>query len=252
MLMDAGAVGFSFAMINAIRDPRLLIFKTLGPVVVMLGLAVMFGVLGRAVGAVRQERARAVRRQHAHRIFGAPGGVRTAAARFGQGAVEAGARGEESTAALLELLLCIPGASVFHGLRFPGHEEADVDHAALCGNIVFLIDSKLYRWGSYEWRSYGNKDLIVRSDGYGRGKPNWMHVAADAYRSLLGPEVELIPMVLIHGRNTTVGAPSLSSRGVHMLTASQAMERIGNTLSQGALLGGDNRMAREVLAGMLK
>jgi hypothetical protein len=119
-------------------------------------------------------------------------------------------------------------------------------------NVVFLIDSKLYRWGSYEWRSYGQKDLIVRSDGYGRGKANWMHVAAEGYRSLLGPAVELIPIVLIHGRKTSVGAASVSSHGVYMLTASRAMERIGDTLSGAPLLGGDNIEGRKVLMGMLK
>ncbi|WAH97537.1 hypothetical protein [Arthrobacter sp. MMS18-M83] len=42
---------------------------------------------------------------------------------------------------MLELLLRIPGTAVYHGLRFPGHQDADVDHAVALGNVVYLLDS---------------------------------------------------------------------------------------------------------------
>lgn len=186
------------------------------------------------------------------RVFGVPGGVRSAAARFGAGNVEAGAQGEESTAALLELLLGIPGTAVFHGLQFPGNTDADVDHAVSHGNTVFLLDSKLYRWGTYEWRSSGERDLIVRTDGYGASRSNRMHVAADGYRYLLGPQVEVIPLVMIHGRNTAIGSFSMSQHGVHMATADQAMERIGNTFAFAMEFWQDNPTVRAALASKLK
>ncbi|WP_136612220.1 nuclease-related domain-containing protein [Sinomonas albida] len=205
-----------------------------GSFVVPIGLAVLIRILNGAGTNTAAARSRAVRQQRAPRIFGTPGQIREAAARFGQGPAEAGARGEESTAALLELLLCIPGTMVFHGLQFPGNVDADVDHAVVLGNVVFLIDSKLYRWGSYEWRSAGFRDLIVRSDGYGRGTANWMHTAAERYQAMLGDHVAVIPLVMIHGRNTSVGPERASAHGVHMLTARDAMESLGNTLAHGA------------------
>jgi hypothetical protein len=176
-----------------------------------------------------------------------------AAEKFGRERVEAGVRGENRTAMLLELLLTIPGTTVYPGLKFPGNDDADVDHAVAFRNIVYLLDSKLYRWGDYEWKTVGERDLIVRSDGYGRGKPNWMHVAARGYQSLLGPQVEVIPMVLIHGRKAAVGQRSISSGGVHMLTARDAMERIGNTISVAFETGkAVNPAVQEALVSKLK
>lgn len=69
---------------------------------------------------------------------------------------------------------------------------------------MYLLDSKLYRWGQYEWIASGDKELIIRSDGDGRHKANWMHAAAVGYRSLLGPEVEVILIVMIHERSTSL------------------------------------------------
>jgi len=86
----------------------------------------------------------------------------------------------------------------------------------------------------------------------GEGQPNWMHVAAHGYQRLLGPQVEVVPMVLIHGRKVSVGRRSLSSRGVHMLTAGAAMERIGNTIDAALDIGKDNPSVRETLARKVK
>lgn len=223
---------------------------TLG--VLLVGVALIFAIFVAWSGAVREAREDARREANRGRIFGTPGGVLAAAGKFGRGRVEAGARGEGSTALLLELLLRIPGTSVFHGLQFPGRQDADVDHAVAFGNVVYLLDSKLYRWGQYEWRPAGEKDLIVRSDGYGRGKANWMHAAAFGYRSLLGPEVEVIPMVMIHGRSTSVGSCSISAHGVHMLTARDAMERIGDTMAGSLNQWQDNPAVRAALLSKLK
>lgn len=66
-------------------------------------------------------------------MFGTPGMVLGAVEKYGRGRVEAGARGEISTSLLLELLLRIPGVAVYHGLQFPGNDDADVDHALSSG-----------------------------------------------------------------------------------------------------------------------
>lgn len=223
---------------------------TLG--VLIFGTTLIIAILVAWVSAAREARENAVTHDYSGRIFGAPGSVLAAAGRFGQGRVEAGARGEGSTALLLELLLRIPGTTVYHGLRFPGHDRSDVDHAVAFGNIVYLLDSKLYRWGQYEWQAAGTKDLIVRSDGYGRGKANWMHVAAEGYRALLGPQVEVIPIVMVHGRSTCVGPRSISSHGVHMLTAQNAMERIGDAITASFGFWQDNPAVRDALLNKVK
>lgn len=220
--------------------------------VLMAGVTFSVVIVTKWVKGVRHAKADALRESLAGRVLGSPGTVLAAAEKYGRGRVEAGVRGEISTALLLALLLRIPGVTVYHGLQFPGNDAADVDHAVVFRNIVYLLDSKLYRWGQYEWRTDGEKDLIVRSDGYGRGRPNWMHVAARGYETLLGPQIEVVPMVLIHGRNVTVGPRSISSRGVHMVTASAAMERMGNTIHGVLEIGEDNPDVREALASKLK
>lgn len=118
---------------------------TLG--VLLAGVALTFAIFVAWSGAVREAREDATRESNRGRIFGTPGGVLAAAEKFGRGRVEAGARGKGSTALLLELLLRIPGTSVFHGLQFPGRQDSDVDHAVAFGNVVYLLDSKLYRSG---------------------------------------------------------------------------------------------------------
>ncbi|MET3774292.1 NERD domain-containing protein [Arthrobacter nitrophenolicus] len=220
--------------------------------VLVTGTVLIVVILTRLIKSVRHAGAEALREELSGRVFGSPGMVLAAVEKYGQGRAEAGARGEISTALLLELLLRIPGVTVYHGLQFPGNDDADVDHAVAFRNIVYLLDSKLYRWGQYEWSTTGEKDLIVRSDGYGRGTANWMHVAAHGYQRLLGPHVEIVPMVLIHGRKVSVGHRSVSSRGVHMLTAGEAMERIGNTIHGALEIGQDNPSVREALARKLK
>lgn len=223
---------------------------TLG--VLVVGVVLFFAIFVAWARAVREARVEVMRDANSGRIFGAPGSVLGAAGKFGQGRVEAGARGEGSTALLLELLLRIPGTTVYHGLQFPGSDDADVDHAVAFGNVVYLLDSKLYRWGQYEWNASTEKDVLVRSDGYGRGKVNWMHVAAAGYRTLLGPEVEVIPMVMIHGRRTSVGSRSISAHGVHMLTARDAMQRMGDTMAGSLGLWQDNTDVRAALSNKLK
>lgn len=194
------------------------------------GFVVFIRILSSAAAKRTRNRSDAAAAARVGRVFGTPGGIRAAAHRFGSAQTEAGAVGEEATAVLLDLLLSIPGTSVFHGLQFPYDDNADVDHAVYRGNVVFLIDSKLHRSGTYQWSARRDRDEIVRTDSYGSGRTNAMHAAAEGYRQLLGKAIEVIPLVLMHGRGVSVRPANISAHGVHMATASNAMERIGNTL----------------------
>jgi hypothetical protein len=187
------------------------------------------------------------------RIFGQPGTVASAVDKFGQHAVDAGVKGEQNTAELLKLLMKIPGTTVYHGLRFPNSANADVDHAVAHGNTVFLIDSKMFRWGDYEWQcgSEGT-DEIVRTDGYGRPYKNNMHAAAEGYKEILGPGVNVMPLILMHGNKVGVGKNRTSCEGVMMLTANDAMMCIGDTLSESMPQWRDNQEVRGRLIKSLK
>lgn len=187
------------------------------------------------------------------RVYGNPGGVASAAPKFGKEAVEAGVEGENRTASLLWLLLKIPGVTVFHGLKFPNSKKADVDHAVLHGSNLYLIDSKQYRWGEYEWSihpKYGEQ--ISRTDGYGRPKDNHMGAAAEGYRRMLGPYVNVITVIIVHGKNIRIGANRWSPSGVGLFTPEEAMLFMGSTISHDVSTWRDNMGARAVLLRNMK
>lgn len=186
------------------------------------------------------------------RIFGCPGGIASAARKYGDKAVEAGAKGEQDTAILLSLLLKIPGTTIYHGLRFPDSSDADVDHAVAHGNTVYLIDSKKWRWGEYEWKSGIHGEEIVRTDGYGRGRKNHMDAAAEGYQKMLGPGVRVIPVLMMHGRKVSVGTNYVSNKGVLMLTANDVMRHMGDYMCDRMPQWQDNQNVRDTLIKNLK
>jgi hypothetical protein len=183
----------------------------------------------RALAARRRNVAAAARAARADRIFGIP---YVASSRFVRpGSPVPALRPARATAVLLDLLLALPGPAVFHRIGLP-HADGSADHAVACGNAVFLLDSVHLSGGTWQWAP-GARDALVRSDRAGRPVPLPLHQAADELRLILGPEVEVVPIVVVHGARTTAGRTSLSQHGVHLLTASAALERIGNTCAYG-------------------
>jgi hypothetical protein len=84
----------------------------------------------------------------------------------------------------------------------------------------------------WEWAA-GTRDAAIPTFRAGKPRPQSLHEAADELRCLLGPDIEVIPIVLVHGARAARGRTSLSPNGVHLLTASAALERIGNTCAYG-------------------
>ena len=79
----------------------------------------------------------------------------------GAGAV--GIAGEKRTAELLETWLDeVSRVAIFHSLRFPGSSRADIDHIALIGHRLFVIDSKAWRGGAYRQTT---ADSVVTEGG---------------------------------------------------------------------------------------
>jgi len=160
-------------------------------------------------------------------IFGEPGRISKAVGRYGAARVAAGAQGEASTARLLQLLLVIPGTTVFHGLRFPGSRHADVDHAVVHGNLVILIDSKQFRDGIYSWAP-GTSAIANRHDA--RMYENHMASARDGYFHLLEGRARVCSVVMLHGGSVLVeGHPE--SNGVVLASAHDAMDHVGSMVA---------------------
>lgn len=157
--------------------------------------------------------------------FGTPGGIGAEASTFGAAEVAAGVRGEAATAKLLELLMEIPGVNVFHGLRFPGSTSADVDHAVVHGDIVYLIDSKQYRPGVYSWGS--GREIVNGSAG--SGFANHMAAAREGYWHILEGKARVHALVIVHGRGATIGPRAVQDE-VRLTSAQWALAFIGDSL----------------------
>jgi hypothetical protein len=127
-------------------------------------------------------------------------------------------------ARLLESLLSIPGTEIFHSLRLSGATPASADHAVVRGNTVFLLEAQRRP-----------------------GRPGSLHSTAEEFRALLGPDVEVIPLMLVHPRSALPTA-AITADGVHVASVGQSLERIGDTF---AYSFGDWRTRPDVRASLV-
>lgn len=139
---------------------------------------------------------------------GTAGSVGSASEKFGDSAA-IGARGERQTAELLDLLKDkVPGLHIFHGVRFPGSKNADIDHVLVYGDRVMLVDSKLFGAGQYGMSRHHDTtasytDWWIFKDGR-PWKPSAMPNAASAMRAALGSGVKVRSVLVIHGKDARV------------------------------------------------
>ncbi|WP_235436708.1 nuclease-related domain-containing protein [Pseudarthrobacter siccitolerans] len=131
--------------------------------------------------------------------------------RFGERA-EIGAEGERRTARLItgSVLPAIPSARLINGLRWPGSEHADLDHAVIAGNRIALIDSKLWADGTYWW---DNKQLFrngreLKAFGLGAG--------VEAIRAAY-PGYVVDGWVVLHSPSGSLTLPSIERAGMFPL-----------------------------------
>lgn len=163
------------------------------------------------------------------KVLGKPGeGLVEALDKFGRANVDLGILGEQLTGDVLEELLVIPGVRVIHGLKFPGSEKADVDHAVVYGRKIAFIDSKMWKPGKYSWNNRGE---IVKDTGY-RDLETITHfpTAVHKYANLL-PEAEVGGFMLIHpnqhGSIEVDNTFSSAANHVALGDAQQALDSIG-------------------------
>jgi hypothetical protein len=182
-----------------------------------------------------------------HNVFGTPGQRLQQAAATGalpRQQAAAGIAGEQASARLLETILAIPGCKLLHGLAWPGHPNADVDHALVCGRTVALIDSKLWKPGIYAVSPRG----AVACDGHPVGDKH-VHVGAAvrAWRRVLPAGTRVQAFVVAHaGGGGRIGFTSREGAGVRLCTAADAAEAIGDYLAPEAA-----RVERRVLYRLL-
>ncbi|GAA1769240.1 nuclease-related domain-containing protein [Nostocoides vanveenii] len=133
--------------------------------------------------------------------WGKPGAAIGAEGKFGDDG-KTGAAGERQGADALDRLSQRPEVTIFHGLRFPGSERADIDHAVVSGNRVALVDSKAWKGGHYAL----SRDGAITRNGkhFAGGESNMPYAAArlqDRLLEELPVDVEVRSWVLM----TSVG-----------------------------------------------
>lgn len=151
---------------------------------------------------------------------------------------------------LLNKLTKIPGAAVAHRLKSPGPKKVEVDHAVIHGSNVYLIDSILSHSGGCGW--YADKKGRVIAF---KGHDGWNHTAianaTDEYRVLLGPSVNVVPVIIISGKAVITGERA-SPRGVRMFTPEEMIKTIGDTIAGSLGDWTDNPEVRRAVIGTAK
>lgn len=173
------------------------------------------------------------------KVWGTAGDLSGATDKFGARNVALGQAGELFTAELMEQLLRIPGTRIFHGLQFPGSNNADVDHAIVNGNKIVFVDSKLWKAGDYSWNPDGT---IVRRNGSSSTEiQSNFHTAIMGYYQRL-PHLQMRSNILIHpasGKPMTIdNGKKLTGKKTKapvtlMVTAQQFLEDTGAWFSEG-------------------
>lgn len=170
------------------------------------------------------------------KVLGRPGeGLVEALDKFGRQNVDLGVLGEQMTGDVLEGLLTIPGVRIIHGLRFPGSDKADVDHAVVYGDKVALVDSKMWKPGKYSWNNRGE---VVKNTGY-RDLETITHfpTAVEKYAQLL-PNAQVAGFILIHpnekGSISVDNTYSNAASHVALGTAQLALDSIGSWFVHGS------------------
>jgi hypothetical protein len=173
------------------------------------------------------------------KTWGTAGNLDDAIEKFGAQAVALGLAGEKFTAEFMEKLLKIPGTRIFHGLEFPGSDNADVDHAIINGDKIVFVDSKMWKAGHYRWEWDG----VIEQNANGeinRINTNFHHAVVGHAKRL--PEAQIRSHILIYsasGRPVTVDnsnmpRPNYRSEPVtEMIAAQEFYEEVGNWFSEG-------------------
>lgn len=169
------------------------------------------------------------------RVFGVAGvGIGNSGV-FGAEATSAGVAGEQKTGLILERLSkAYPGGYTWHTLSWPGSANADMDHAfairaksAITGtlqDIVFVIDSKMWKSGDYTW---DGANAYLNGTKYHEVKfPD----AVNKVRAML-PNAQVFGVVAVHNAKSVT---TTNRTGTDMIPANELYQYIDSKLVRGS------------------
>ena len=115
-----------------------------------------------------------------------------------EGPLLKGLVGEQKSAALFQTEIAKyqvrHAIQVVHGLRFPGTDNADIDHALVCGDRILLVDSKYWAPDRYRW--YGESILAGPDDDPRLVRSNFL-TASRRFAKIVTPAY-VAPIILVH------------------------------------------------------
>lgn len=169
------------------------------------------------------------------RIYGDPGKIGNEVIKCGEKNAQAGNNGELKTARMLDDLVRIPGTRVFHGVKLPGSESADIDHIAVNGDKIVLIDSKMWSGIEHHLDNKGEVTTTTQSGSfYSRGVmklPNAVSAMIELYSGYT-----VTGMIAIHAPDGSIPAISKDDKtpqsDILIADAELAVESIAAWFSQ--------------------
>lgn len=138
---------------------------------------------------------------------------------------ELGFGGEILTSQLMDPMAEIPGVRIVHGINLPGHGDADIDHAILCGDLLVAVDSKHWPGGNYYWLS---EQVMCSTQKGNERRGNPMSWGLPTLQQNF-PNKRLFPVVVIHSHDGGVVATNNRNRGINpvLMTPVQFVEEVG-------------------------
>lgn len=137
-------------------------------------------------------------------VYGEAGNLSSARGKFSDENINKGEDGEKRTAELMEALLDIPGTRIFHGVKWPGTKDADIDHIAVNGNKIALIDSKLWSGQLHILNSKGHVTTVTPGKKNIQRKINFFTAMKDLRESLRYNRLRGLDMkgwIAVHTKN---------------------------------------------------
>lgn len=192
---------FSLLILNSVIILPV-IFLSLMVYLLMRGLKIVY--TGRELNYNSHSRLPNVR-ESLYPIWGIAGNnISGSASSFGITSALAGQKGEMIVGGELEKICRkYPQVRVIHGLRFNplarNGSRADIDHLVIIGNLVFLIDAKLWQRGYYSWSSQYFDSEVLRNGASFPGGIVHMNNALSFWRTYLSKYAVYSYIVPVYG-----------------------------------------------------
>lgn len=139
-------------------------------------------------------------------------------------AARVGKQGEIRTAQMLRRHFAGDSSvTVCHDLSVPGLDRANVDHAVIKGNTVVLVDSKLWKPGTY-WRL--GRFVFRGLTHFPAGERVGARAGVDRWTSELGSKAAVSGLVVVHP-SSSHGEVKLRLRQIHGLRVVRADQAMG-------------------------